>query len=182
LGLKALQVYFLAWFFNLLVPALFTLLAVLIMVPPTRKLLFPPITHLQLAEDGLMPAPPKAGEKISTDTATGAPEAAKGEAAEQEATNFFASIGVLAVGLGTGGGPTEKNMGHSVNSDDGAVPDPAESADRMTDALPIAGQGRKHRTEHDKTKAPVQNAVFESAKPVMQAVNQLCDTWERLAK
>jgi hypothetical protein len=103
---RARQVYFLAWLFDLLLPTLGVFLVVLITVPAARPLCFPPASLVVIdhATSGNAPAPPGADEAFSHDSATGAPQAAKGEAAEQEATSFVNSLGSLAVGLGTGTG------------------------------------------------------------------------------
>jgi hypothetical protein len=97
------QVYFVAWYLNLLLPTLFTFIAVLIAVPVSRSLCFPPqkLALIDHTTSGNTPAAPSKGEKTSADSATGAPEAQKGEAAEQEANSFVNGIGSLAVGLAT---------------------------------------------------------------------------------
>jgi hypothetical protein len=100
------QVYFVAWIFNILLPIIGIFLVVLITIPASRPLCFPPesLAVIDHATSTNAPAAPGKGEKHSTDSATGAPETQKGEAAEQEATSFIAGIGSLAIGIGTGTG------------------------------------------------------------------------------
>jgi hypothetical protein len=79
---------------------------VLIVVPQLRPVFFPP-TKLAVVhphEGGNAPAPPAGDEEHSGDTLTGAPEAQKGEAAEQEASNFVSGIALVAVGAASGTG------------------------------------------------------------------------------
>lgn len=92
--------------FNLLLPTLSTFIAILITVPISRRMCFPPqkLALIDHATSGNAPAAPGHGEKISSDSATGAPEAQKGEAAEQEASSFVNGLGTIAVALGTGTG------------------------------------------------------------------------------
>lgn len=78
-------------------------------------------------------------------------------------------------------GPTEKKKDHG-DSEPGVIPDPTEMTTRATDAIGTAEQGKKHHTKSDKTKQPMQNAVWEQTKPLMRSLNQLCDTWERVSK
>jgi hypothetical protein len=71
-------------------------------------------------------------------------------------------------------GPSEKGEDKSV------LPDPVTVAGRATDAMDTAAQGRKHHTKDNKTKVPVQNAMWEAAKPAMHGLAAMCDTWEKL--
>jgi hypothetical protein len=85
-------------------PTIFAFLAVLIASPSWRSICFPTrrIALIDPKTSKHVPAAPAKGEKISHNSITGAPEAQKGEAAEQEAKSFVAGIGTIAVGLITG--------------------------------------------------------------------------------
>lgn len=78
-------------------------------------------------------------------------------------------------------GPTEKERDHD-DDKPGVIPDPTEMTARIGDAIGTAEEGSKHHTKTDKTKQPMQNAVWEQMKPLMRGLNQLCDTWERVGK
>lgn len=116
------KVYFIAWFLNLLLPAIFTLLAVLIAFPPARSILFPP-ERLSIVppSSGNKPAPPTLGEDHSHDTLTGAPEAQKGEAAEKEASNFVGGLAQVAVGVASGTGEPSPHFSREWAHADGAA-------------------------------------------------------------
>ncbi|KIX03281.1 uncharacterized protein Z518_06833 [Rhinocladiella mackenziei CBS 650.93] len=75
-------VYFLAWIFNVITPASLTTIIVLVTVPQSRDILFPP-------------APP-AGVLGSHDNVAGAPEKYPGEAVEQDASNWVSRIASVA--------------------------------------------------------------------------------------
>lgn len=78
-------------------------------------------------------------------------------------------------------GPSEKDQDHG-DSKPGVIPDPTEVASRAADAIGTAESGKKHHTKTDKTKQPMENALWEQMKPLMQGLNELCDNWERVGK
>ena len=87
---------------DFIVPLLTATILALIVYPKSRAFLFPPapIALVDSSTGGLQK--PRAGVLGSHDSATGAPENHKGEAVEQEASNFvnaFASVALNVVVL-----------------------------------------------------------------------------------
>ncbi|KAH8882138.1 hypothetical protein GQ53DRAFT_885822 [Thozetella sp. PMI_491] len=156
--------YFAAWALDLVMPALCLTIIVLIIHPPSRSTLFPPapIALVSAHSGGLQK--PKAGVLGSHDSATGAPENHKGEAVEQEASNFYNSIASIALTGATGKHPQ-------------AEPVVADDGDLTHDTDVAAGA---HPTpSHDKTKIPVETAMWTKMRPVMHGIADISDTWER---
>ncbi|KAL9027806.1 MAG: hypothetical protein Q9196_003727 [Gyalolechia fulgens] len=170
-------VYALAWIFNLLVPTFLVTLIVLIVHPPSRSILFPPapLALVNSSTGGVQS--PTAGVLGSHDSATGAPEKHKGEAVEQEASNFVSGIGSIALSSATGkheqGDPDSDPLNKS-------VPDPTRLAMAGADAKRSA-QGGTPTEEHDKTKQPMENAMWGKMRPVMHTIGDISDGWERFA-
>ncbi|KAL9020838.1 MAG: hypothetical protein Q9185_001909 [Variospora sp. 1 TL-2023] len=170
-------VYALAWIFNLLVPTFMTTIIVLIVYPPSRSFLFPPapLALVDSSTGGVQS--PMAGVLGSHDSATGAPEKHKGEAVEQEASNFVSGIGSIALSSATGkheqGDPDSDPLNKS-------VPDPTRLAMAGADAKTSA-QGGTPTEHHDKTKQPMEDAMWGKMRPVMHAVGDISDGWERFA-
>jgi len=179
------------------VPLLFTTLIVLIAYPPSRPFLFPPapLALVDSKTGGIQS--PKAGVLGSHDSATGAPEKHKGEAVEQEASNFVSSIGHIALSSAAGkhdqGDPEPSSFdkgtgaGTHDHSDQGsdpvnkAVPDPTQIAISGADAKHAAGGGQP-TPHHDKTKQPMEEAMWTKMRPTMHILADTCDGWERFAK
>lgn len=160
-----------------ILPLRFATLALLIVFPPARPLLFPPAPlAIVSAATGTLQAP-KAGELATGDSLTGAAEVHKGEAVEQEAANFVS--GVAHIALSSVAGKGHKNKGEHEGDLDEKLPDPsvvvggAEKAKTMADG---------EEAKVDKTKVPVQDAMWTKARPVMRAVADVADGWERFAK
>ncbi len=130
----------------------------------------------------------------SHDSATGAPEKHQGEAVEQEASNFVTGIGSIALSSATG-----KND-HSEKPDDSlskSVPDPTRLASAGASAKASTGGGmpasgeidQKNASDetavaahHDKTKQPMEEAMWSKMRPAMHVVGDIADGWERFAK
>jgi transglutaminase/protease-like cytokinesis protein 3 len=125
---------------------------------------------------------------------TGAAEAYKGQAVEQEASNFVTGFASIAVGSATGqGAPSasasvasdeidsaDENATVSVDAEVGSsLPDPTSIVGGAANAQSTAfGESAKH----DKTKKHVENAMWESAGPIMHGIAMIADIWERFAK
>jgi len=184
----------LAWLLSLLVPTLFTTLIVLIVYPPSRPILFPPapLALVNSSTGGVQS--PKAGVLGSHDSATGAPEKHQGEAVEQEASNFVTGIGSIALSSATGkhdrGGQADDTLSKS-------VPDPTRLASAGATAkastgggMPTSGEVDQKTgsdetavaTHHDKTKQPMEEAMWSKMRPVMHVLGDIADGWERFAK
>lgn len=58
------------------------------------------------------------------------------------------------------------------------APDPAEVTEHVTDARQKT-QGNETACNHDRTKKPISNAVWDKARPVMHMIADFVDTWER---
>lgn len=171
--------YTVAWALDFVVPLLAVTAITLIVYPRSRGVLFPPAPLALVDSSSGGVQKPKAGVLGSHDSATGAPEHHKGEAVEQEASNFF--NGITSVVLT---GATGKHPQGDPNSDEkepGAdVPDPSSVAVHAADAKDIAAGGNP-TAEHDKTKVPVENAMWTKMRPVMHGIADVSDTWERFA-
>jgi hypothetical protein len=155
-------------------------LVVLIVYPPSREFLFPPapIALVDAKSGGVKK--PKAGVLGSTDSATGAPENHKGEAVEQEARNFVNGIASVALTSATGKHPQDSEA-----SEEGApaesVPDPTALAVGAANAKDVAA-GAQPSAKHDKTKVPMETAMWNKMRPIMHGIANAADVWERLAK
>lgn len=167
-----------AWIFNFLVPTFLITLIVLIAYPPSRHILFPPapLALVNSTTGGVQS--PKAGLLGSHDSATGAPEKYQGEAVEQEAHNFVSGIGSIALSSAAG-----KHEQADPESDplDKSVPDPTRIVTAGTEAKKSAAGGIPG-AQHDKTKKPMEDAMWTKMRPVMHVVGDIADGWERFAK
>lgn len=152
----------------------------LIAYPPSRAFLFPPapIALVDSRSGGVQK--PKAGVLGSHDSATGAPENHKGEAVEQEASNFVNGIASVALSSATGKHPQDDPEPGEEGAED-ATPDPTAMAVGAADAKDVAA-GEKTLAKHDKTKVPMETAMWTKMRPIMHAIAEFTDTWERIAK
>ncbi|KAK5447851.1 hypothetical protein LTS15_009350 [Exophiala xenobiotica] len=174
-------VYFLAWILDMLVPMMLTTIIVLITVPRSRSILFPPapIALVNHKTGGVQK--PKAGVLGSTDSVTGAPEKYKGEAVEQEASNLVNGIASVAISSAAGrhdqANPDEEGGSKSLDKN---MPDPTQIATQAADASSSA-QGGTPEKAHDKTKQPMEEVVWTKMRPAMHAIGDIADGWERFA-
>ncbi|OBT45424.1 hypothetical protein VE00_04557 [Pseudogymnoascus sp. WSF 3629] len=183
--LAFLAVYGVAWVYNLLVPTIAAFMMVLILVPGTREIAFPPapIALIDSSTGGVQS--PAAGMLGSDDSLTGAPESHPGEAVEQEASNFVTAFSAIAISSAAGKGnqptPSLSSSAEAEESTlDAAVPDPTEAPLKATDAQTKAAGG-KPGSKGDKTKEPMSAAMWAKARPIMHAISDTTDTYERLA-
>ncbi|KAH9871818.1 hypothetical protein J1614_006075, partial [Plenodomus biglobosus] len=169
--------YFLAWYLDLIMPAISLVLITLIVYPESRGVMFPPAPIALVSSKGGVQKP-KSGTLGSTDSATGAPENHKGEAVEQEASNFVNGFASIALSSATGKHPQgEPPEG---DSHDDKVPDPTRIAIGAADAKDKAS-GAIPGKEHDKTKVPMETAMWTKMRPIMHGLADVTDTWERFA-
>lgn len=161
-------------------PALLCFLIVLIVHPPSRPFLFPPapIALIDSKTGGIKK--PAAGVLGSDNSLTGAPEKHQGEAVEQEASNFVSGIGHIALASAVGKHPQgdpHQDDDHA-SSLESATPDPTNIAVVASDAQnKVAGD--TPATSHDKTKKPMSDAMWSKTRPIMHALADIADGWER---
>ena len=172
--------YFVAWLLDFIVPMLLAVMVALIVYPPARDYLFPPapISLVDSSTGGVQK--PKAGVLGSHDSATGAPENHKGEAVEQEASNFVSGIASIALSSAAGKHP-QGDPDSDGEDATAAAPDPTAVALGAADAKGKAS-GSKPGAKHDKTKVPMETMMWTQMRPIMHALGDLTDTWERFAK
>lgn len=162
----------------MVMPLISVTLLTLIVYPPARGTMFPPAPIALVSSSGGVQKP-RSGTLGSTDSITGAPENHKGEAVEQEATNFVYGVATIALSSATGKNPEsepgEAEAGHSSAPDITRVAiGVAHSKDKAT--------GVKPDKDHDKTKVPMETAMWEKMRSVMHGIAEVADTWERFAK
>lgn len=174
--------YFLAWAFNLILPVSLATIILLITVPEARDIMFPPVPIALIDSKTGGVQSPKAGVLGSHDSVTGAPEKYKGEAVEQEASNLVSGVASVALSSAAGRhdqGEPEGGKGQSKKLDKNA-PDPTSMASGLADAASSASGGQPD-TQQDKTKAPMEEAVWAKMRPAMHVVGDIADGWERFA-
>ena len=177
-----LVVYFTAWAVDFLVPTIIAFLMVLIVYPPARSYCFPPapIALIDSKTGGIKK--PTAGVLGSDNSLTGAPEKHQGEAVEQEASNFVNSFTSIAISSAAGkhpqGDPHGEEEGASSLED--SAPDPTNMAMSAADAKEKSAGGQPNAV-HDKTKEPMSAAMWSKTRPVMHAIADISDGWERFA-
>lgn len=159
-------------------PLISVTLITLIVYPPARGVMFPPAPIALVSSTGGVQKP-KSGTLGSTDSATGAPENHKGEAVEKEASNFVNGIASVALSSATGKHPQSEPPGDDAQGD--LVPDPTSIAVSAADAKDKAA-GNTPTSKHDKTKVPMETAMWTKMRPIMHGVADATDTWERFAK
>ncbi|KAH8204192.1 hypothetical protein TruAng_001612 [Truncatella angustata] len=169
-------IYFTAWALDRLTAALLIFFVVLAVLPSTRKLFFPPAPLALVDYKTGGPAQPKAGTLGSVGTTTGAPENLRGEALENEASNFVTGIGAIAANVMAGGDP------HGQPDSEGSglmdkLPEPNQVATMIATAKDKA-EGVKDPSG-DKSKAPMEETMWAQMKPLMHLLCLLNDTWER---
>lgn len=176
---KHIQAYFVAWAFDMIVPLLTLTLIILIVYPRSREILFPPapLALVDTKTGGVQK--PKAGVLGSTESPTGAPQNFKGEAVEQEASNFVNIFTSIVVTSATGKHPQGAPSTETGSPDD-AVPDPTRATIAAAEAKDVAAGG-KAGPKHDKTKVPVETAMWTNMRPIMHGIADVSDTWERFA-
>lgn len=170
-------VYLVAWAFDYLVPTIITFLIVLIVYRPARPYCFPPapLALIDTKTGGVKK--PAAGVLGSDNSLTGAPEKHQGEAVEQEASNFFNSFTSIAISSAAGKHP-EGDPPHDNDSKKTAALDPTNLGHGLGDAKDKS-TGGKTDANHDKTKEPMSQAMWTKTRPVMHAIADIADTWER---
>lgn len=122
---------------------------------------------------------PRAGILASIDSATGAPENFKGEAIENEASNFVTGIAAIAMNVLTDEDPQHSNDQKGSAMTD-ALPSPNTLATKVATAKDKASG--VDRPSQDKTKVPMEKVMWSKMRPLMHQMCVVSDTWERCAK
>lgn len=153
----------------------------LITMPSTRALLFPPapLAMVDWSHGGL--SRPHAGVMGSADTATGAPEDMKGEAVENEASNFVSSIVGIALNCMIAeepGAEPENQQDETHPKDNWPQPNKATT---VIATIKDRSTGVAHPS-HDKTKQPMQTVMWSKMLPLLRLLWSVSDCWERFAK
>ena len=138
-----------------------------------------PIALVDFSSGGIQK--PKAGVLGSHDSITGAPENHKGEAVEQEASNFVNSVAAVALSSATGKHPQNDPPPNDESPVQDSVPDPTRVAVSAATARERVNGGSPG-TKHDKTKVPMETAMWTKMRPAMHSIADMSDTWERFAK
>ncbi|KAJ7084212.1 hypothetical protein C8R44DRAFT_903331 [Mycena epipterygia] len=170
-------VYLLAWLLDLLFPTLVAVTLVLIVYSPARALLFPPAPLALVDPVSGSIQKPRAGLLGSTDTATGAPENHKGEAAEAEAAHLVASLAAVALATTSGKHPPSEAPHHVDGGVHDIVPDPTEIVAGATKAK----TGSEIKAARVKGKVPMETAVWAMLRPILHGMGDVTDTYERFA-
>lgn len=97
---------------------------------------------------------------------------------EQEASNFVAGFATIAMSSATG-----KHEQNEPDHDPMAksIPDPTDVAAVSADAKSSASGGVPNK-KHDKTKQPMEEAMWSQMRPIMHVLGDVADGWERFAK
>ncbi|KAK0713424.1 hypothetical protein B0T26DRAFT_873588 [Lasiosphaeria miniovina] len=173
--------YFVAWLFDFLVPLFTAVLIALVAYQPSRHILFPPapLALVDTSTGGVQK--PKAGVLGSHDSVTGAPENHKGEAVEQEASNFFNGVATVALNGAAGKYPAgDPKAAENEQGGTDSTPDPTGLA-RSAAGAKDKSTGSKTGNKHDNTKVPMEKAMWDKMETIMHSLNDVADTWERFA-
>lgn len=171
-------VYFAAWAVDLVVPTLIAFVMVLIVYPPARSYCFPPAPLALISHKTGGIQKPQAGVLGSDDSLTGAPEKHKGEAVEQEASNFVNSFTSIALSSAAGKHPQGDPHDEGDSKLESNAPDPTDIAMGASEAKEKTA-GEEPNAVHDKTKEPMADAMWSKTRPVMHALADIADGWER---
>ena len=163
----------------MLVPTFLTMLITLIVYPPSREFLFPPMPLALVDASTGGVKKPKAGMLGSDHSLTGAPEKHKGEAVEQEASNFVSSFAQITIGAAAGQHP-QNDLQDKEGAIDTNVPDPTKIATTAVEAKKASSDDMPQH--HDKTKQPMEEAMWSKLRPIMHIIGDIADGWERFAK
>lgn len=166
-----MQIYFVSWLFDLLVPTILSLMVALIMFPPIRPFLFPvkPVK----AETGTSNANDiPAAQPESQDSLTGAPENHKGEAAEQEAKNLIDTVANVAMESAAG------KYGMAVRDD--SLDKPFEQ--QQLEETEAAAEPQGGDSPEDQTKKPIKSKAARGTDKAMRVISDITDVYEQFAK
>lgn len=181
--------FLIVWILNIVMPALFAFIAILLGFPKARSFMFP---HAPLAAISAKTGEakiPTAGH-LGSDSLTGAAESYKGEAVEQEASNVVGSVAHLAVSTAIGNDST-KVQNHDVPDDDDESDqddgqestgiDPGATVTLSGKEAQIKASGGKEAVgkQEDASADPVKQSIWVTTQPILHGLEDAADTWER---
>ncbi|KAK9384130.1 hypothetical protein V1515DRAFT_67142 [Lipomyces mesembrius] len=172
-------IYFLAWFFDGIIPTLMTTLVVIIVYPRSRKVLFPPAPVALVDSKTGGVKNPAAGVLGSHDTVTGTPENHQGEAVEKEASTFVSGLASILFTTAAGEYPQDKQAKEGDLDSSARVPIVFDT--KMSGSNDPPDQ-KVESQQRDKTMQPMEEAMWARARPAMHALTDIADGWERFAK
>lgn len=148
----------------------------LLFSPEIRQCLFPPAPPALIDfQTGGLSKPP-AGVLGSVDSITGAPENNRGETLENEASNVVAAMAAIAVNALTCEDPQHGKDPSKLD----ILPEPNVLATKIATAKDKASGIDK--PSHDKTKQPIETAMWGQMKSLLYGITLASDVWERCAK
>jgi hypothetical protein len=169
--------YFTAWFLDSAGTAFWLATLILVLSSRARHIAFPPAPRAMVDQMTGKMVPPGAGVLGSTDTMTGAPENMKGEALENEASNFVVSLCAIATDEMMQKDPEDTEQTRSEEIDQ-VVPS------RLTQAM-IAGKDKVagvDKPSQDKTKKPIQKMIWAQREVATKRLRAASDMFERFTK
>ncbi|KAK9323652.1 hypothetical protein V1517DRAFT_319980 [Lipomyces orientalis] len=204
-------VYSVCWLLDILMPTFLMLLILLIVYPPSRAFLFPPEPAIFGEEaSGAEKATNlgSTGDLGSGEHFTGIHEYNRGKAAEKEAQDFVSNLASIAIDAAKKRNYNDSDSNSEIEIDQeetkitdanrdtkydnkqtkpnisiGAVlTDPATYAAQVVDRAGMAQSERGVASVVDqKTKKPIEEALWIKVRPAMHAVTVIADQWERFS-
>ncbi|KAK9464331.1 hypothetical protein V1512DRAFT_115475 [Lipomyces arxii] len=179
-----LTAYSVGWINDLLMPMFMGLVILLLTYPPSRTLLLPPAPVNMTDSSGGVKSPP-AGVLGSTGSLTGAPENFMGEATEKEARNLTSGLASIALSSATGDNhqrvdsndQDEETINHDIGTANMGL---AAVTSCSEETMPKNGQQQVLGSDpQDKTKKPMEEALWTQIRPAVHIISDAADTWER---
>lgn len=166
-----MQIYFVSWLLDLLIPTILSVMVALIMFPPIRPFLFP--MESPKAESGTSNANDiPAAQPESQDSLTGAPETHKGEAAEQEAKHLIDTVANVAMESAAG----KYGMAVTDDSLDKAF------EQQQLEETEASAEPQGDDSSEDKTKKPIKSKAARGTDKTMRVLSDITDVYEQFAK
>ncbi|CDO68481.1 hypothetical protein BN946_scf184499.g6 [Trametes cinnabarina] len=192
--------YCIAWYFSSISALLIGAVLLVMFRPDYRAKLFPPapLAAVSVVSGNLQV--PSAGVLASEDSLSGAHEAHKGEAVEQEAVQFVAAIGSIVSSLVMGergsakrkyGQPRSDTVGGTGRGSDTETDDTSATA-VMHDLSDLVFhtkniENRRNldgasKPEADEATKNIESALWKKTRPFMRTLAEIAAVWERFAK
>ncbi|PWN32647.1 uncharacterized protein FA14DRAFT_161993 [Meira miltonrushii] len=181
--------FLIVWILNIVMPALFAFIAILLGSPKARSFMFPHAPLAAISAKTGEAKVPTAGH-LGSDSLTGAAESYKGEAVEQEASNVVGSVAHLAVSTAIGNDST-KVQNHDVPDDDdesdqddgqektGIDPGATVTLSGKKAQIKASGGKQADAKQEDASADPVKQSIWVTTQPILHGLEDAADTWER---